>query len=474
MAIWQFVTDFLTASPSVGLDINSASTGLRVGDGYNLDPPKYAKGYAANPMQHGATVVNSVAGNRVLQIPIQVTAATQDLAATAIELLGKQIAVDNFLKVQFGSTPVFFRTFADPDYAWDVTKILTQTSRITLSLEAEPFAYGLRVDAGSFTVSNDPANATNPCRFDISSVTGDVPTPLFMLATSTGAAGAPSGLVSKWSHFGMRRRGTPSGYSNLVQGEDMTQGTGAVVTADATMSNGSKSRIGFGTPGLTLRLSDTFPGNGTATAEARGEYIVYARCAKTVAGDTFTVQLGYGASSAAPVFNDAKTLPAAVAGPFTVELGKVPVPSFSDPVSHGFGGGANLKVLLNFVGLYVARTAGSGSLDVDWLYFMPADDRTLMAKFPATDVTYAIDGTTGEGGSVYSINTALDTIQTIASPPQIVGGGGFPELMPGGASVVNRVHFLRNVDPAGTVDARTDTTTIQCYYWPRWREAVRP
>lgn len=470
MAIWQFVTDFLTATPTVSLDLNSATTGIFVADGYNIEPPKYVKGYAANSLRHGSTPTNSVAGNRILQIPLVLNTADRDAAATAVQNLGLQIATDNFLKVQFGSTPVFFRTFADPDYAWEVQKTLTQNSRITLSLEAEPFAYGLRVNAGSFTVSNDPANGSNPCQFDVTGVTGDVPTPLFMLATSTGASGAPSGLVSKWSHIGMRRRGTPGNYSNVVQAEGMTQSNGAAATADPAMSGGNKSRITFSTTTNLLRLNDTFPDNGTATIEARGEYQVYARMAKTVAGDTISVQLGYGASSAAPVFNDAVGLPA-VAGPFTILLGKVPVPPYSDPVSHGYAGGAQLKVLLGFLGLYAARTAGTGFLDVDWLYFMPADDRTLITRFPATDVTYAIDGTTREGGSVYSINTALDTIQTIASPPQIVGGGGFPEVIPG---QTNRVHFLRHVDPTGTVDARTDTTTIQCYYWPRWREAVRP
>ena len=468
MATWQFVTDFLTATPTVALDINSASTGLRVGDGYNLDPPKYQKGYADSPLQHGSIPVRSVAPNRVLQIPIQVTTATADLAATAIELLGKQIAVDNFLKVQFGSTPVFFRTFADPDYAWDVTKILTQSSKIILTLEAEPFAYGLRVDAGSFTVSNNPA--IGGMKFDISSVTGDVPTPLFMQFTSTGSTGAPSGVSNKWSHIATRRRGTPSNYSNVIQAENMAQGTNATVTADATMSGGSKSRISFGTTINSLRLSDTFPDNGTALADARGEYQVYGRFAKTVAGDNITVQLAYGASSTAPVFNDTVTLPA-VTGPFTTLLGKVPVPPWSDPVSHGYAGGADLKVLLAFVGLYAARVSGSGNLDVDYLYFVPADDRTVIIRWPSTDTTYAIDGTTDEGGSVYAINTALDTITTTASPPAITGGGGFPELTPG---VTNRIHFLRNVDPTGVTDPLTDTTNIQCYYWPRWREAVRP
>jgi hypothetical protein len=472
VAIWQFVTDFLTSTPTVTLDINSASTGIWVDDGYNLDPPKYAKGYAASTLRHGSQPTSSVAGNRILQIPLVLNTTDRDAAATAIQNLGAQISVDNFLKVQFGSTPVFFRTFADPDYAWEVKKTLTQESKVTLTLEAEPFAYGPRVTiTGSpFTVSNNPANGTNPCRFDVTGVLGDVPTPLFMLITSTGSTGAPSGVTNKWSHIATRRRGTPSNYSNVVQAENMTQGLNATVTADATMSGGSKSRISFGTTINSLRLSDTFPENGTAVADARGEYQVYGRFAKTVAGDVITVQLGYGASSTSPVLNDTVTLPA-VTGPFTTLLGKVPVPPWSDPVSHGYAGGAQLKVLLAFVGLYAARVSGSGSLDVDYLYFVPADDRTLIVRWPSTDTTYAIDGTTPEGGSVYSMNTAVDTINTIASPPAITGGGGFPELIPG---QTNRIHFLRNVDPTGATDPLTDTTTIQAYYWPRWREAVRP
>ena len=197
---------------------------------------------------------------------------------------------------------------------------------------------------------------------------------------------------------------------------------------------------------------------------------MYGRFAKTVAGDNITVQLGYGASSTNPVMNDAVTLPS-VAGPFWTNLGKVPVPMYSDPVNAGFAGGAQLKVLLGFVGLYAARVSGTGSLDVDFLYFMPADDQTLIVKMPLTDTTYAIDGTTPEGGSVYSANTALDTVNTIASAPQIVGGGGFPEAIP---LQTNRFHFLRQVDPAGTTDAITDTTTLTVYYWPRWREFTRP
>ena len=469
-SVWQFVADMASASPAVNLDLNS--TGMRVLLGWKLGPTMFEKGYAASPLRHGKRPTRSSGMNQTLEIPVEINKASEALGAQAVEDLVRQLSVDNILKVQLDGAPapVFFRTFADADFAAAVRTVLIRDTTVTLQIEARPFAYGPRVTAGTFTVSNNPAAGTNPCRFDITGVLGDVPTPLLLLATSTGASGAPSGLVNKWSHIATRRRGTPSNYVNHIQGEDMTQGTGAVVTADAAFSNGSKSRIGFGTPGMTLRLSDTFPGNGTSTVEARGEYRVYARMAKTVAGDTMSVQLAYGASSAAPVFNDAVTLPS-VAGPFMVNLGKVPVPAWSDPNQHGFSG-VSTKALMAFVGLYAARSAGSGSLDVDFLYFMPCDEpTTVMARFPSTDTTYAIDGTTDEGGAVYALNAALDEVLTTSAPVQMVGGGGFPELIPG---ATNRIHFIRHINPDGSTDAVTDTTTFAAYCWPRWREFTRP
>ena len=42
----------------------------------------------------------------------------------------------------------------------------------------------------------------------------------------------------------------------------------------------------------------------------------------------------------------------------------------------------------------------------------------------------------------------------------------------GGA--IKREFPERNVDPNGTVDGITNTTTVRAYYWPRWREFTRP
>lgn len=469
MATWQFVADMVTATPTVNLDLNNGSP-FWVGDGYNLSPGPYDKGRVGNPMRNGQRIVRSSAPNRTLTIPLQVVAATNQAAGTAIQTLGLLLRNDGILKYQAsGATnPVFFRTFADPDYAIDVTKTLVQSARLSLQLECEPFAYSPRVECTNspFTLSNDPAAGSNGMFIDIASVVGDVETPLFLLATSTGAT---NGLVSKWTHVSTRRRGTPSSYSNVVQAEAMTLGTNATVTADATFSGGSKLRITPGTITNVIRANDTFPANGISTAEARGEYWVFARMAKTVAGDTWSAQLRYGIDSVAPVQNDPVTLPAGVAGPFYVNLGKIPVPPWSDPANHGFSG-VPLKVLMPWVGFYAARSAGSGSLDLDFLYFMPADESTVITKWPSTDTTYALDGTSAEGGSAYAVTTALDEVITTNAPAQIVGGGGFPELVPG---QTNRIHMIRQVNPDGTTDGITSTTTVRAYYWPRWREPFR-
>lgn len=467
---WQFVADMASSSPTVRLDLNSA--GIRVLLGWKLGPTLFEKGYADSPLLHGKRPTRASGINQILEIPVEINKDTPALGAQAVEDLVRQLAVDNILKVQLDGhpNPVFYRTYGNADFALAVRTVLIQDATATLTIEARPFAYGPRVSLGTFTVSNDPAAVTNPCRFDITGVLGDVPTPLLLVSTSTGSSGAPSGLVNKWVHIATRRRGTPSNYSNVIQAEDMTNGTDASDVVDAAFSNGNKVRISFGTnTSITpVRISDTFPGNGTSTVEARGEYRVYGRMAMTTGTDTITVKLGYGASSSAPVFNDAKVLPA-VTNAVWVDLGLVPVPTGPDPVTSGFSGVAT-KAVLPFVGLYASRT-GSGNLDVDCLLFVPADDQTLICKFPTTDTTYAIDGTTDAGGSVYGFTTALDEVISTSTPPQITGGGGFPELIPG---QTNRIHFLRNVDPTGTADALTNTTTLAAYCWPRWREFTRP
>lgn len=469
MADWSFVTDMATASPATLLNLNAAP--YFVGSDFRLDPPAFSKSRVGGLLP-GDRVTNSRPGNRTLSLPIHLLPTATP--GQDIENLCEQLAVDNILRVRLGTNPVFFRTFGNPGIENAIRALFKQTTTISLEIEAEPYAYGVREElSGSpFTVSNNPAAATNPCFFDATGILGDAPTPLLLLATSTGAAGAPSGLVSKQIHLATRRRGTPGNYSNVMQAEAMTAvSADTTVTADAAMSGGSKLRCTFATTAaLALRASDTFPANGTATVEARGEYRVYARLQRTDNTSVINAQLRYGSSSANVVSNDVMTLPLTT-NPFYQDLGKIPVPAFADGYTMGFSG-VQTKVLMSFVGLYLQRVSGTANVDIDHLYFMPADEpTTLIAAMPATDTTYAIDGTTEAGGAVYALNTALDQQLEVGTPPRIVGGGGFPALIPG---VANRIHMLRNVDPAGSLDAIGNTTTWRAFYWPRWLEPIRP
>lgn len=472
MTTWQFVADMASDTPAVSLDLNVAPINVTR---YDLSPSDFAKAYSGSSLYDIQQPTFNAARNRVLHIELTVSSPNATGFAQAAENLGRQLGQDNILKYQPTNTirPVFFRTFANPAYAAQVRGIVStctaQYQNIALDIEAEFPAYGPREEAvnSPFTVSNDPAAGSNGCFFDVTSVKGDMPTPLLIHATSTGVTGTPSGLASRWSHFGMRRRGTPGNYVNFVQAEAMTQGLNTATVADATASGGSKSRITFGTATMNLRLNGTFPGNGVANVEARGEYAVYLRCQNTAATSTINVSFRYGASDVGSVTLDSVSASGSTTWSW-LYLGKMPCPPWADPVEHGFSG-VRSKVLMPWFGVYVERTFGAANFDMDAFYFVPADDLTTIAKFASTSTTYAVDGTTDAGGAVYAMTAALDEIVTTNVASTVIGGGGFPEAIPG---QTNRVHFLRDVSPTGN-DTIGSTTTFRVYYWPRWRELTR-
>lgn len=475
MTTWQFV-DSIAASPSVILDLNAAPLYVDVNRA-DVSPPDYDQSWSDNALSHGSRLVWEKAPNRVLVVPIHIMTSSVAAAESAINALGLQLAKNGILKVQYGTTPLYFRTFGNPSYAMKIRRALTASTSVDLKIVAEPFGYGPRVECtGSpFTVSNNPAAGTNPTWFDITGVLGDVSTPLLLVTTSTGASGAPSGMVNKWLHLATRRRGTPSNLNPVIQAEVMlaSTDTALIPSNNAAFSGAGQNgmRVTFATnAAMTVRLSDQFPADGIARIDNRGEYLCYARCSKTVAGDTIDVQLRYGTGVVNNIANDVQRCPAGVTGPFILNLGKVPLPIGPDPMTSGFSQ-VEMKTVLGWIALYAQRVSGTGNLDIDYLYLVPADDQTLIAKFPNQDSTYAIDGTTDGGGAVYGSSTANDEVFNFAGMAQITGGGGFPEVMPG---VTNRIYWLRNIDPLGSTDAVGDTTTIRAYYWPRYREAIRP
>lgn len=173
MTTWQFV-DSIAASPSVLLDINAAPYYVDI-QGVDISPPDYDQTWSDNSLAHGSRLAWEKAPNRTLKIPLHIMTSSVAAQETAILNLGLRLAQNGILKIQYGSTPIFVRTFGNPKYAMKIRRALKDSSSIDLEIVAEPFGYGTRVEVGGspFTLSTNPAVGTNPTRFDISGVLGD-------------------------------------------------------------------------------------------------------------------------------------------------------------------------------------------------------------------------------------------------------------------------------------------------------------
>ncbi len=318
------------------------------------------------------------------------------------------------------------------------------------------------------TVSNDPATAINGQYFDITPVMGDVETPL-RLSLPIAAASSDG----RQSAIAVRRRGTPSAAPFVLQAEAMTTlGADTTVQANSAVMSGSGSnwtRTTFATTtAMGARLTAlTWPAAGSQ--DVRGRYRVLARIRKTVAADPISLQLAWGGGIALR-FGD--VVPTASSGTIhLVDLGVISFPVGPDPVTDGYSGTV-LPARGQRVDLRASRTSGSGNLDVDYLLFLPADDRLTLVKWGgwAGGVgTAVVDGTSESVYGLTSIGEVGDGV-----PAEVIGR--WPLVSPG--SQVNRICFVRTVGPATSgvgppEDTLTDTTALTVEYWPRYL-SVRP
>lgn len=459
MTSWAQFVDSVSATPTIRLDLDGPAFKLQR-DGTDFGTPELNRATVSTLMTDGDPIPAAAYGNRVLTLALKTPDnPSADTVATRLQQLVRELdRTTNYLRYQPDtSAPVFFRTMRSDigTPTWDPVE-----KRFIARVVAEPFALGLREDVSpGSAVSNNPAAATNPGYFDISSVKGDVETPLLLNFTSTGT----SGVGNKQTVLAVRRRGDPTAVSFLVQSEAMTLGTDVTLPGnDAAMSGSSSNyaRCSFATvPASATRLSSGFPVSGTATVEARGQYRVWGRFRKSVAGDVIYVGFGYGSS--ASIFNGWVQLPQSTNLGY-VDLGYMPVPAGADPVDFGYN--SSLKALMSTIALFAYRQSGSGNFDTDFLLFMPADDRYGLIDWPGTDVRYVADGIRT---MAYPINSGQDTVGTVDVPAGIAGG--LPMISPG---VTNRIYMIRDVTSAVT-DAIGNTTPISAYYWPRY-QFVRP
>lgn len=469
-SIIQFVNS-IASSPTVRDDLNSVAGGLLVSvDGLDLSPPPLRRTVISTMMRDGEDIPASAYGNRTLKIPLKLQGASTtstDVAATTLQNLARELArPTNILKVQLdgATSPVFFRTYAAPDYTFSMLRLLlTSNTEVELNIPAEPFAYGLKETISAVTVNDDPAAGSNGMFWDITGIKGDVETPL-VLTLPTGNlydSGDPISVVA------VRRRGTVANVPFVLQAEAMTLATDTTLPGNDTAMSGSGSnyaRTSFGTNTSMVRrvYLDTFP--TVSNADIRGRYRVFMLGRRSSASGVINVQLGHTASSSPSLVQNDKVATDTVTARCHLDLGLISFPSGLDPVHDGYSN--NEKVIKGrYIEVRAERTSGSSTLDIDYLLFVPADDSLALIDWGDamfTNDEFVVDGTHD------MVFTQDNTGALYSSRPAAVAGG-FPMASPG---VTNRIFWIRRTGRGATA-TKTETTAITVTYWPRYL-VVRP
>lgn len=449
-------------SGTTRLDLNDIATWHTLANGTNFPPPELRVTRNATMLMDGENISASAFSNRFCTISLELNAGSADAVATAIKnLLAELLRERNVLMWQpHGATnPVYFHTYqAAPRVIEDV---LRMKKRISIELEASPFAYGSKVSFGTFTVDNDPAGSTNPTYFDIpaASVPGDVPTPLFLKF--------PSGIVAagrRTTAVAVRAGGEPGDAPQTIQAESLTLATNTAVQANSASWSGSGSnrvRASSLTTSFVVRATSPLgtPYPSAASVDVRGTYRVWLRGAQTVASDEVRGRLDWSGDRTNWIEGREEIFPA---NNSTVtrwwDLGLVQFPIGRMIHTDGLSG-SDLAVTGLYFRLALARTAGSGNFDFDVFKFMPADQSTLYVEWPGTSGPndFIVDGF---APSAYG----RDVSENVMSGEIIGLHGGPPYVKPG---VKNRIHLLRDVGSTATAgDVIPGTYSVEAYGWP--------
>lgn len=460
--------DSIATSPTTRLNLNDGSTWTLLDAGTEFSPPPLKRAVASTLLTDGARIPAAAYDNRVLQLRLNLTAASEDASATAVQNLFRELDRPfNFLKFQpnAATNPVYFRTFRTSASA--VREVLPSGGlrEFEVDILAEPFAYGPERALTLATVNNDPAAGSNGCYFDVDSadLLGDVETPAILkFAYADVEDMGPTAIA-------VRRRGTPSSAPFVLQAESMTLGTDTTLPGNDSVMSGSGSnyaRCSFATVAstMTVRLtSSTFP--SSASVDARGIYRVFLRYRKGTAGNDINVQLGWSFGSTSAT-NREVALAANTTNRRWADLGTVQIPAGADPHYDGMSG-VELPARGGVFTVAAQRTSGSGNVDFDVLLFMPADDRFCLVSWPTSSgPTYAVvDGTTE---TVYNLGGSDEVYPREMSAL----AGMFPYFTP---NQDNRVCVLLNAggNAATASDDKAATPDVTASYYPRYLY-VRP
>lgn len=456
--------DSIAAAPTLRLDLNDGAT-WTVHSDTDFGMPRLSRAIVSTLLADGGQVPASAYGLRLLRIVLTRPAgANEDVDAAALQALFREVdRPTNVLKWQPDvANPVFFRTVRSdsPDVTWDPT-----LKRVEIEVLAEPFAYGPEENLGTITIGGDPD--LTGIHADINAVKGDVETPLILEFPASGTL-----LAARQAVFSARRSPTPIVNVAVDEAQDMGLGQDSSYQAVGSYSGTGNSciRTNFSlNPLLTRRGFGNFPMTGPLAAasatELRGTYRVFARVKKSVASDGISVKLCWGNQSPAGVLNTLVALPNTT-NIVMVDLGLFHAPYGPDPGENGYSG-VDLAVQGTYYEFQAQRTSGSGTLELDYLAFVPASDQLTIINMAPYGATTSQPVWDGPNSTIYKSVSGLGSAVGLWPPPALVGAGALM-VSPG---MYNRIWGLRDVTPGAATDLNGVTYGVR--YYPRYLY-VRP
>lgn len=462
-AVLRFVST-ISVPPGVRLDLNDTAQTWVATDETKFPPPPLKRSVTSSMMRDGSPPTASAYDNREITLVLTISSAlTDNAAATQLQLLYRELdRPTNLLQYTPGgvTNPVFFRTFrtSPDDVLFDP---LLKQVRVTLL--AEPFALGIREDIASVTVNNQPT-AANGMFINLSGIKGDVDTPLYIEYQDSTASQQRAGYA-----LGVRAGTTP--YPVLYnQAELYGLVVDTTVVADAAFSNGSKTRTTFaGIATMTPRLSGNWPSlTDPAGAENWGSFRIFARVAKTVAGDVIRMATGTGAAQSPAVTLKNQTTPQIVDLGVRDSTGGMPEVAGYDATPWRIEDQLGLSIVAE-------RASGTGFLDIDYIVFVPADEwycqwSTFGGGVASSSYLGVVDG---PNDSIYAATVLTGGTPGRAAWPSISISGRLPRVLPGSNRLV--IVETSRSDTSSVSQPHTLATAADfvCRYWPRYL-SVRP
>lgn len=419
---------------------------------------------------------------RQVSFTLQITGTYQQAAAFT-QQLARIVAQGRrswlMLRWSAGDDPMFARVYPSSMDALEMRSAGVEVWHLPLALTCEGGLYGAP-QSGSVSINNDPANATNPCFWNIgSSVLGDLETPLFI------TTGAQTDLSTRYLMigsnslaYGLTQTSPYIFQLNAAGITTATNGNGAWTTGtgDAAMSGGNYYRFTANANGVVNSGTLTWnAGTVVLSGAPIGDYRVLLRYRTSAPADHWTVTLSQltangAVNGATTAFSSASTslMPAG-----WLDLGVFRFPSGSPVYDTEFAttpASAGQRVSVNVSVQPGSFTVGD-TFDVDVLMFVPAGVDQAAASHLAIA---QVPSTLGSGVSAQAVFDGvsqsfflLNSSGQLAASAIATFAGSMPTVVPG---CHNSVTFLRTLNnPAFTgSDAITTSTTLNWQYWPRY------